>query len=154
MKTLFLLAALVSTPAFAVGNFSGHWLTTTGKINSTVGIKGDCSKIEIVIEQKEGLLLTKQYRANCGTYDSNWGPVAQTIRDGKVFEGEGEDEEQVGTITDTTLITVSRSGGVSYAYNLKLHPQPDGSVLLQSYYGVKNAVGAIAIEGLMLQASP
>lgn len=142
------LTFLLSTPAFAVANFSGHWIATTGKVNSTVGIKGDCSKIELDIEQNQTVVRTKIYKADCGTYSSHWGPVDQFIKDGKVYEGEGEDEEQVGTISEDTLITVSREGSVAYAYNLKLQKKPDGSFALQTYYGVKNAVGAIAIEGI------
>lgn len=154
MKYLILTACLISTPAFAVANFSGHWFTNTGKLSSTVGLKADCTRIEITIEQKEGSLLTKDYRADCGTYGPHWGPAEEIIKGGKVFEGEGEDEEEVGTISGDTLITVSHSGGVAYAYNLKLHPNPDGTATLQSYYGVKNAVGTIVIEGNLQKVKP
>jgi hypothetical protein len=151
---IILLSILLTTPAFATGDFSGHWLATTGKLSSTVGLKADCTKIEIVVEQRADALVTKQYRADCGTYGPHWGPVTQTIKNGKVFEGEDEDETEVGTITDDTLITVSNSGGVAYAYNMKLHPKADGSVTLQSYYGVKNAVGTIVIEGDLQRVKP
>lgn len=151
MKYL-LLSLLFSSATLAadVANFSGHWIAPSGKVNSNVGLKGECSKIELVIEQNANVIRTKLYKADCGNYSSSWGPVNQFIRDGKVYEGEGEDEEEVGTITHDTLITVARSGSVSYAYNLKLHPQADGTQTLQTYYGTRNAFGSIAIEGVAL----
>jgi hypothetical protein len=144
----FLLTLLSSSPAWAVADFSGRWIAASGKVSGVV--KGSCSKVEIEIEQKEGVLLTKIYDAACGLYGSSWGPVEQTIRDGKVFEG----EEEVGTISEDTLLTTSRDGNVSYAYNLRLRPNPDGSLSLDTYYGVQNGAGAIVIEASLKKAQP
>lgn len=147
LLTAFLLLSS-SALAAPVADFSGHWIVHGGTVRSNVGLKGECSQIELKIEQTATLLRTQLYKADCGNYSTHWGPVDQFIRDGKVYEGEGEEEEEVGTISGDTLLTLARSGSVVYAYNLKLHPTADGSKTLQTYYGVKNAIGAIAIEGM------
>jgi hypothetical protein len=113
-------------------------------------VKGSCTKVGLAIEQKDGALLTKLYDAECGLYGSSWGPIEQTLRDGKVFEG----EDEVGTISEDTLLTTSRDGNTSYAYNLKLLPNPDGSFSLATYYGVQNGAGAIVIESTLKKVQP
>ena len=147
MKKL-LLITLLSTPfhfahAANTANFSGHWLATTGKLSSTVGFKADCTHVEIIIEQNETSLVTKLYKADCGMYSPSWGPVTQTIHEGKVFEG----EDEVGTISSDTLMTLSRSGTAEYAYNLKLIQGADGKPVMETYYGARTSAGAMVVEG-------
>jgi hypothetical protein len=140
-----LLAALLSLPALAsapVADFSGHWAATEGKVSSPIpGLSGDCTRLELVIEQDAARIETKKYSAACALFSSDWGPVAQTIRDGKVYEG----DKQVGTIDATTMITVAQDGNVAYAYNLRLGADAEGAYL-DTYYGTKNAVGSVVIE--------
>lgn len=150
MKTLFLLPLLFSSPAWAVGDFSGHWLATSGKISSNIGLKGTCSKVEIIIEQTPDNLHTEKYSAKCSLFDSDWGPIDQTIRNGKVFEG----DEEVGTITEDTFKTMAPDGNVSYAYNMKLIRNADGSFSMDSYYGTGNGFGAIVIEATLQKVKP
>ena len=143
---LILLSNIAPTFTFAetksYANFTGHWIATDGKVSSNVGLNSNCKKVEIIIEQNENEILTKLYNAECSLYGSKWGLIKQTIRDGKIFEG----EDEVGTITDDTLITVSTSGGYQYAYNLKFITLTNGQKILKSYYGTKSFIGAIATE--------
>jgi hypothetical protein len=142
----FVLA--LPSAAFAVADFSGTWVASAGTVSSTVGISSTCTKITIRVVQTATEIRTDLYNAECKSYGSKWGPILQYIRAGKVFERDSDgNEDEVGTISDDTLITVSQSGTMQYAYNLKLVPQPDGSKKLMSYYGVKGAIGAIVTEG-------
>ena len=76
--------------------------------------------------------------------------VVQEIRDGKIFE----QGEEVGTIDDTTMITVSRSGSYQYAYNLRLHKSAEGIETLESYYGTKGIIGAMITEAMHEKVAP
>jgi len=136
---------LVCTQASAHANFSGHWLATSGTVTSTVGISAKCSRVEIEIIQTEDVIHTRIYDSTCEPYSSKWGPITQTIKDGKVFERGVE----VGKITDDTMITVSKSGQYQYAYNLKVVTGADGKTQLMSYYGVKGAIGAMVTEATL-----
>lgn len=143
-------AVAIATPqaAFAVADFSGTWVAPAGTVSSTIGISSTCTKITIQVVQTASEIRTDLYNAECKSYGSKWGPITQYIRGGKVFERDSNgDEEEVGTISEDTLITVSQSGTMKYAYNLKLVTQPDGSKKMMSYYGTKGAIGAIATEG-------
>jgi hypothetical protein len=114
--------------AFAVADFSGTWVASSGTVSSTIGISSTCTKITIQVVQTATEIRTDVYNAECTSFGSKWGPITQYIRAGKVFERDSNgDEEEVGTISEDTLITVSNSGTMQYAYNLKLVPQPDGS---------------------------
>ncbi len=61
------------------------------------------------------------------------------IADGKVYEH----GEQVGTVDDTTLISIAPSGSVAYHYNLRLVPAADGTMELESEYGAQNFLGTL-----------
>jgi hypothetical protein len=140
-----LLSALVFLPSpakAAVADFSGHWVADKGTVSSNVGLHSECSAVTIDIEQTSTKLTVKQYKSECALFGSTWGPSEMTLKDGKVFE----DGEEVGTISGDTLITISPSGTAAYAFNLKLIKGDDGQSVLESYYGVKNGVGAIATE--------
>ena len=139
MTFLFLL---FSTQAFAIANFSGHWIANSGQLSSNVGLSAKCTKVEVEIVQTEQVIETKIYDATCGLFGSKWGPIKQDIKDGKIFEAGIE----VGTIDDDTLITVSTSGTYQYAYNLKLIKAADGSTQLMSYYGTRGSLGAMVTE--------
>lgn len=144
------VALVIAQPsaAFAVADFSGTWVAPAGTVSSTVGISSTCTKITIQVVQTATEIRTEIYNAECKSYGSKWGPITQYIRNGKVFERDGNgNEEEVGTISEDTLITVSQSGTMQYAYNLKLVPQPDGSKKMMSYYGTKGPIGAIVTEG-------
>ena len=134
---------LVLSPAAAFGEgLSGHWSANAGKVSSNVGLNSSCTKVEIDLDQQPGTLTVKRYHSDCGLYGSTWGPDVMTIKDGKVFEG----EDEVGTLTGDTLMTISHDGGTDYAFNLKLIQLPDGTSKLETYYGVRNGTGAIATE--------
>jgi hypothetical protein len=143
MEHLF-TALLLLTPAIAFGSdLTGHWIASVGKVSSNVGLNSNCTKVEIEIEQRPGTLTVKRYHSDCGLYGSTWGPDVMTVKpDGKVFEG----EDEVGTFSGNTLMTISHDGGVDYAFNLKLIQAADGSETLESYYGVHNGTGAIVTE--------
>ncbi len=128
--------------AKAIANFSGHWIATDGKVSSNIGLNSNCSRVEILIQQSETEILTQVYNAECNLFGSKWGPIRQQIRDGKVYE----QDEEVGTISTDTMITISASGTSKYAYNLKLVQNADGTKSLKSYYGTQGAIGAIATE--------
>jgi hypothetical protein len=132
----------LSSGASALANFTGHWIATNGKVSSTVGLSSKCSKVEIDIVQTEDAIQTKIYNATCDSFGSKWGPITQTIKNGKVYE----QDEEVGKINEDTMITISTSGSYQYAYNLKLIKGADGKTQLMSYYGVKGAVGAMVTE--------
>jgi hypothetical protein len=142
----FFSALILLTPALTFGaDFTGRWSANVGKVSSNVGLSSNCTKVEIDIEQRPATLTVKRYHSDCGPYGSTWGPDAMTLKaDGKVFEG--EDEDEVGTLTGNTLMTISHEGGTAYAFNLKLIQLPDGSETLESYYGVHNGTGAIVTE--------
>lgn len=127
-----------------IANFSGHWIASEGKVSSNIGLNSKCSKVEILIEQTETEIITNLYNAECDMFGSKWGPIHQEIRGGKIFENDLE----VGTITEDTLRTTAPSGAYQYAYNLRLLNSPEGKKILQSYYGTRGAVGAMAIEAL------
>lgn len=151
MKTLFLFL-LFSLQAHAkpVANFTGHWVATSGKVSSQLpGLSGKCSHVEIIIEQSETQITTKIYKANCNLFSSEWGPIVQEIRDGKIYEG----SDEIGTIDETKMLSIFTSGGVQYAYNLRLGS--DGQApYLDSYYGVRGSVGAIVVEARMQKVQP
>lgn len=136
---------LVSTVAFARANFSGHWVAQSGSVSSNVGLSSKCSKVEIVIEQSETSLVTKKYESTCDLYGSTWGPVQEDFIGDQVLE----QGTPVGKITDDTLITVAPDGTAEYAFNLRLKKDASGEVVLESYYGVRNSVGAIATEAIL-----
>jgi hypothetical protein len=125
-----------------IANFSGHWVAQSGALSSTIGIKAQCSNVDIVIEQTDTQILTKSYKSDCGLWGVHWGPIPQEIRNGKIYEKGVE----VGTITSDTLITVSTDGSYKYAYNLRLKKAADGHVVMDSYYGTQGAAGAIVTE--------
>jgi hypothetical protein len=148
-RSVLFLVSSIAVQAFAVANFSGHWVATNGKVSSNVGLSADCKSVEIFIEQTETSIVTKTYRADCGTLGTKWGPVRQEIRGTQIFE-EGD---LVGTISGDTLMTTSKSGTAAYAYNLKLIRTANGELILKSYYGTKTAIGAIATEADLHLAS-
>lgn len=128
----------------AIGDFSGHWIANSGEVKSNIGLSSTCSKIEVIIEQTETEIVTKRYESTCDLYSSSWGPVAQTIADGKVYE----DDLQVGIVDDTTLVSTAPSGTAAYIYNLILGVDSKGERTLTVEYGVKNYVGTIITTGV------
>jgi hypothetical protein len=136
----FLLFPLLSLGASPV-NFSGHW-KGPGIMSDTKGNKTPCSEIEIVIRQTPDSMKIELYNAQCGQLNSNWGPYLMSLKNGKVFE----DDEQIGEIQGNIMKTLSGSS-VQYAFNLRLNESPKTTPTLDSYYGVRNALGAIVIEG-------
>lgn len=134
----------------AVGDFSGHWTADKGTVSSNLGLRSDCTKVELDIAQTADKLTVRKYKSDCNLFGSSWGPDEMTLKDGKVYE----DGDEVGTITGDTLMTIAPSGTVAYAFNLKLVKGADGQPVLESYYGVKNATGAIATEANLTKAAP
>jgi hypothetical protein len=134
-------------------NFSGDW-TGTGQLTTSNGMKSACSKVRIKIEHQAAsdpqLLTVKVYDATCAYISPEWGPYPFEIRGGKVFE-EGE---ETGTLDGNLFKSMQTSGGVQYAFNMRLvsGSQPTDDVL-RSYYGVRNGLGAIVIEGDLQRAS-
>lgn len=135
----FILILFLGLKTWAVGNFEGHWIATQGEVTSNLGLSSTCTKIEIVIRQTESSIVTDKYESTCQLYSSTWGPVVQRIQDGKVYE----DEDVVGTIDDSSLLTTAPSGTVFYIYNLKLVPNNNGQMDLEAEYGVRNYLGTI-----------
>ncbi len=136
----------LANAAYAV-DFSGHWVGS-GQIIEVVPFVGTktspCARIEISIEHLTEKLTTKHYKADCGFVGPDWGPNVMEIRGTEVFE----DDEKTGTLIDDTLLTLDASGGVQYAYNLRLKKPAEGQPeVLESYYGVKSMAGTIVIEG-------
>ena len=146
---LILSISILSTFAYgAVVQLAGHWVADAGTVSSNIGISGKCSKIEIIIEQTDSYVLTKKYTAECGMGNimgSTWGPVRDDIKDGKIYEAGNE----VGTIDATTMRTTAPDSGANYAYNLRIRTGSDGQPEMETYYATQNAVGAIAIEGIL-----
>ncbi len=141
--SIFLIGHLSLLSSASYGyNFSGHWVAQGGQVSSNIGLSSPCSKVEILIQHTDDQIRTEFYKSDCQMFGTKWGPVVQDIKDGKVFEKGVE----VGTITDDTLITVSSSGTYKYAYNLKLKKSDQGELRLNSYYGTKGAIGAMATE--------
>lgn len=135
--------SMQASQAFAVADFSGHWIANSGKVSSNIpGLSANCSRVEIVIEQNEHALITRRYETDCQLFSTHWGPVQEDIQGTQVLE----QGEIVGSISDDTLMTTSPSGTAAYAFNLKLIHDSQGSVILKSYYGTKTAVGAMATE--------
>jgi len=147
LRLSFLLAGflLAGFKAQAVADFTGHWRATNGKVSSTIGITANCSRVEITIRQTATALLTEKYESDCGLYGSNWGPVKEDLHGSQV----SEQGTVVGSISDTTLKTVSQDGGINYAYNLRLIAGPNGQPQMESYYGTQNGAGAIVIEATL-----
>jgi len=149
--TSFLLTFTNAASANAEGiaNFSGHWIASVGKVSSNVGLSSNCSRVEIIIEQSDTAILIKKYNAECAMFGSSWGPVSMEIKGTKVFEN----GEEVGHISADTLITISQEPSAAYAFNLKLISDASGKPIMESYYGVKNGVGAIATEANLAKAN-
>lgn len=145
MKTILAALALVLPALSFAADFTGHWLANDGKVSSNVGISGKCTKVEIVIEQTPDALVTKSYVAKCNLFDTDWGPIRQDVKNGKVYEG----KEEVGTFDGTTLKTISKDGQYNYAYNLRIGQAADGTPTLQTYYGAQGGVGAMVVEATL-----
>ncbi len=145
----FVLALTLLFPgasAFAV-NFTGHW-RGSGQVTEsgwTGNRSGPCGQIEIRIEHVASALTVQSYKATCGLMQPDWGPVPMEIRGTRVFEGETE----TGTLVDNLLRTLSADGGVQYAFNLRLNGEGGPAPTLDAYYGVRNLVGTIVIEGTL-----
>jgi hypothetical protein len=160
MKNTLILASILvlncglGFSAFAqTADFSGHWVGT-GTIYQKPLLVGNptqspCSKIELWMEQTAATLTTRHYTATCGAISPDWGPDVMQIKDGKVIE----QGDEIGTLKGDTLITVDDTGSVSYAFNLKVTGTGDQRTL-HSYYGVKNGMGTIVIEGTSLKLVP
>ncbi len=148
-KTSFLALALwlfsFSANADDIANFSGHWVASSGKVTSTIGLTDTCSRVEIVIEQTADQLITKSYKSDCNRYGSKWGPVTEILKNGKVYE----DENEVGTIDSTTMTTKSADGATAYLYNLQLTKEASGTIALKSVYGAQSSVGTITTEATL-----
>lgn len=136
---LFAVAIVFSPNLFAIGDFSGHWVAEHGEVVSQIGLNSQCSRVEIIIEQTPTAVITKKYTSTCDLYGSSWGPVEQTVMDGKVYEH----GEHVGTVDETSLISLAPSGTVAYHYNLHLVSGPNGEIELESEYGAQNFLGTL-----------
>ncbi len=128
-------------------DFSGHWTgsgTMTQKDPFTGAHTSPCSLVDIQLEHLTDSLTIRHYHAICGQIDSDWGPSKMEIRGTKVYEG----DEETGTLEGDTLLTDESGSGTDYAFNLRLKtPEAGKTPVLESYYGVRNAVGVIVIEG-------
>ena len=128
-------------------NFSGDWWGT-GQMTGKNGQTTPCSKIRIKIDHQANsvpqILTVKLYDATCGLISPEWGDYPFEIRDGKVFE----DGEETGSLEGNLFKSLQASGGVQYAFNMRLvsGTQPTDDIL-RSYYGVRNGFGVIVIEG-------
>lgn len=150
LSVFFFSAAFAAEPV----NFSGHWSgpgTLTMKNPFTGTETSPCSKIEITIEQLPTQLTIQRYNAQCEKMGSDWGPNIMEIRDDKIFE----DDEETGTLIGNILKTLQYSGSVAYAFNLLLKDvsETEPAPVLESYYGVKNMMGTIVIEGNLLASN-
>jgi hypothetical protein len=136
---LFILLLSLTFKSWAVANFEGRWIATEGEVVSTLGLNSKCSRIEIIIKQTTNEIITEKYESTCELYGSTWGPVLQTIKDGKVYEH----DELVGTIDEESLLTTAPSGTVFYIYNLSLISDSSGQIQLKAEYGVRNYLGTL-----------
>ena len=149
---LSLLTANVARAADPV-NFSGDWWGTGEMIGKNVK-KTACTKIRLKIDHQANaapqILTVKIYDATCGLISPEWGDYPFEIRDGKVFE----DGEETGSLEGNLFKSLQASGGVQHAFNMRLvsGAQPAEDVL-RSYYGVKNGLGVIVIEGELKRRS-
>ena len=147
---LALATALTSLPAFAV-DFTGHWVGTGTMFQKglTGTTQSPCSKVEVIVEHLPNKLTVQKYNAVCGIMNPEWGPYPFEIRGTKVFE----DGEETGTLEGNLLKTLQASGGVQYAFNLRLQDPPAGQApVMETYYGVRNLVGTIVIEASIPRA--
>jgi len=149
LQVLFLaiLGTCHSMSAASAGDFTGQWTGTGTMTTRTMGTgtpptTTDCGSIEIDIDQQPDHITIQKYSASCGYTSSDWGPDVMTINNGKI----SEDGEEDGTFDGTTLLTNQPDMDVIYAFNLKLIVGSDGKPVLESYYGVKNYIGASVIE--------
>ena len=155
--SVFLLAYLLAAPALSADqtiNFTGDWLGTGQLTGTGGGMSGKCTKIRIKIEHQvhasPQTLLVKLYDATCGLLAPDWGPYQFEIRSEKVFA----DNEEVGTLQGNLFKTMLPGGGAQYAFNMRLvtADRPSEEVL-RSYYGARNLVGVIVIEGDLKRSS-
>jgi hypothetical protein len=150
----FLVVATLSLASFAAQaaqplyNLSGRW-KGAGTTTDSRGTSQPCGNIEIVIEQTDKKFDIVSYKAACSWLQPDWGPWKTEIEGTKLME----DGEQVGEFTDD-ILKMWTGGGASYAMNFRYIPSgDDGTPTLRSYYGVRNLVGAIVIEGDLKQIS-
>ena len=151
----FLLSFAFADTASTV-DFTGHWSATSGTmtmVDPYTGTKtSPCSLVDITLKQDTSRITIQRYHAICGLLDSDWGPHDLDIKDGKIFE----DDEETGTLEGNILKTLQYDSGVAYAFNLlmKATSGTDSTPILESYYGVKNLVGTIVIEGNLNLVQP
>jgi hypothetical protein len=140
-----------SRAAAAVAEFSGNW-RGLGQVTIADPFTGKktypCSEISLDIDQKVTELKVVRYEAKCQMAGSSWGPYTFELRGDKVFE----DGEETGTFVDDTFKTLQARGSVQYAFNLRLKDaskstpsSPDK--IVETYYGTRNLMGTIVIEG-------
>jgi len=148
LRILFIPLFFFSVLPVAAVDFSGRW-SGTGQVTTVSPFVGNktypCSKIEIHIEHRPEQVTVGKYNAVCEFVGgSDWGPYNFEIRGEKVFE----DGEETGTLIGDTMKTLQASGGVQYAFNLRLKEVVSGQEpILESYYGTRNMMGTIVIEG-------
>ncbi len=113
----------------------------------------DCSSIEIKFsekineEDKSTELDVDRYNAKCKNIGSEWGPLKFKIKNGVVIN----DGEEVGTFDGEIFKTLMPDGNAQYAFNFRIVKENDKVVKINSYYGVKNMLGATVIEGELLK---
>ncbi len=133
-------------------DFSGQWEGEGTMTQVGLGVPKKtvpCKSVQMIIEHIPKLMTMQRYKANCGTIQPDWGPNRMEIRGTKIFE----DDEETGSLEGNLLKTLTSDGGVQYAFNLRLNPaQPKKPETLDSYYGVRNRVGTIVIEGSLKRA--
>lgn len=149
LKSLIVAILFSTSSVFAVADFNGRWVANSGKVSSTMaGLGGDCTKVEIYVRQTETQLITDTYNADCGLWSKKFSNKVLEIREGKVFEQHGDSLDEVGTISDTTLMTLTTSGVYQYAYNLKKTFDEVNGYGMQSYWGTKGSAGALVVEAV------
>ena len=119
-------------------DLNGTW-SGKGQLADSKGNKSPCESIEFSIKQKDQSLVVEHYHAKCQMLDSDWGPLSFEIKNGEVYN----DGDRVGTFDGHLFKTLMPDGGVEYAFNFEITSQNT----MQIYYGVRNPIGAMVIEG-------
>lgn len=119
-------------------DLSGAW-SGTGQWVDDKGSKTPCTLIEVSFKQGDQNLVVEKLHAKCGQLESDWNPLTFEIKGTKVYN----DGDEVGTFDGHIFKTLMPDSGTDYAFNFEI----TGPNTLQIYYGVRNAVGAMVIEG-------
>jgi len=141
--TLLLASLSLPTHAGAV-DFNGLW-KGTGTSTDSRGSATNCANVLVELEHTATTLVIKHYDATCGFLSPEWGPYPMQIDGSKVLISDDGEISEVGTLEGNLLRTMLPP---NYAFNLRITGEGKDAVL-ETYYGVRSAFGAIVIEGAL-----